>query len=440
MWDELGIDPCDDPKTIRRAYAARLKSLDPDRDPAAFTRLREALEWALAVAATEKQTFQPQRDQQASESEEEQGDDEENCLSARSTTDVYRALDNSSNSDRPAVVEASEGETFGESQPGAAERTLLESIEAALGRGDAGEAIKLYYRAAATGAVPLHGTPRLLDRVFAIAVDDRMTDRKAFRQFARTVGWDKPVREDDRSELRRRVLARLAAQDWYESLLASAEQQAGARRKQAKLARLMLGRICRYWRPRVDRAALKELLDQYRTHESWLRDHIDPEWVGVLERRWRRREIVSHVLFIVFLAAFLINGVRLFVLEAAAGTLSAWMLVIGGCAAAFLLWLLRLLIAGLRKLLRPPPRATEAAPPDNPDERLGWLERQAELAYEAMFDAPAGSPLAARYNDAKEFLYDAIALANRLGHNATAERLSQRLAEIKATYRSQFPA
>ena len=43
MWDELGIGPCHDPKAIRRAYAARLKKLDPDRDPAAFTRLREAL-------------------------------------------------------------------------------------------------------------------------------------------------------------------------------------------------------------------------------------------------------------------------------------------------------------------------------------------------------------------------------------------------------------
>src|SRR6516162_5965225 len=47
MWDELGIAPCEDPKAIRRAYAARLKLLDPDREPDAFARLRQAYERAL---------------------------------------------------------------------------------------------------------------------------------------------------------------------------------------------------------------------------------------------------------------------------------------------------------------------------------------------------------------------------------------------------------
>jgi hypothetical protein len=75
---------------------------------------------------------------------------------------------------------------------------------------------------------------------------------------------------------------------------------------------------------------------------------------------------------------------------------------------------------------------------DDPEAGLRWLEQQAELAYEAMYDAPPGAALAGRYSDAKEFLYDAIALAQRLGHAATAERLSKRLAHIKAVFRSQF--
>jgi len=79
-------------------------------------------------------------------------------------------------------------------------------------------------------------------------------------------------------------------------------------------------------------------------------------------------------------------------------------------------------------------------PPDDLEVKLRWLEAQAEEAYAAMYDAPTGSALAARYNDTKEFLHDAIGLARRLGHAAAAERLSLRLAEIKTIYRSQFPS
>jgi hypothetical protein len=67
---------------------------------------------------------------------------------------------------------------------------------------------------------------------------------------------------------------------------------------------------------------------------------------------------------------------------------------------------------------------------------LARLERLAEEAYDAMYDARFGT--SGHYSDAKEFLHDAIALATRMGDAATAERLQARLAHIKAVYRSQF--
>jgi hypothetical protein len=70
-------------------------------------------------------------------------------------------------------------------------------------------------------------------------------------------------------------------------------------------------------------------------------------------------------------------------------------------------------------------------------ERLRWLEAQAEEAYDRMYDA-GYSGATGCYSDAKEFLYDAIGLANRLGLTDEAERLSNRLAHIKAVFRSQF--
>ena len=47
-WALLGIEPTDEPREVRRAYARLLKTIDVDADAAGFVRLREALELAQA--------------------------------------------------------------------------------------------------------------------------------------------------------------------------------------------------------------------------------------------------------------------------------------------------------------------------------------------------------------------------------------------------------
>jgi hypothetical protein len=71
-------------------------------------------------------------------------------------------------------------------------------------------------------------------------------------------------------------------------------------------------------------------------------------------------------------------------------------------------------------------------------DQLHQLEALAEAAYDKMYDAHDPSGAAVCYSDAKEALYDAIGLARRLGKVDVAERLEQRLAHIKAVFRSQF--
>jgi hypothetical protein len=71
-------------------------------------------------------------------------------------------------------------------------------------------------------------------------------------------------------------------------------------------------------------------------------------------------------------------------------------------------------------------------------ERLALLERQAEQAYDAMYEAHSPSHAAACYSDAKEALYGAITIAEELRAEDIRKRLEDRLAHIKAVFRSQF--
>jgi hypothetical protein len=77
-------------------------------------------------------------------------------------------------------------------------------------------------------------------------------------------------------------------------------------------------------------------------------------------------------------------------------------------------------------------------PPDDPGKHLRWLEAQAEKSYSDMYESHSFGAATAHYSDAKEHLHDAIALARRLGNAADEKRLSDRLAHIKAVFRSQF--
>jgi len=79
-----------------------------------------------------------------------------------------------------------------------------------------------------------------------------------------------------------------------------------------------------------------------------------------------------------------------------------------------------------------------AGPDQETRQRLAALERAAESAYDLMYDARSPSDATAQYSNAKEALYTAIGEARRSGDEAAAERLSKRLAHIKAVFRSQF--
>lgn len=345
MWDELGIAPCDDAKAIRRAYAARLKQLDPDRDPEAFARLRRALEWALnsagdalPQAAGSDRAAEPAASawRTAARSEPEAG---------------HSPASRADNADAPALHPPAQSIDDDDVR----DRALLMAFDGALRRRDASEATVLYYRAAATGALSLARAPEALERLLAVAVNDMTLGAADFRNLVRIAGLDAPQsRTPVTSETRQRVLARLRAEDWYDGLVAAAQQRKGRlARRRRKIARLLLGRIGRHWHPRVDKAALRTWLAQYRTHESWLKDRLDPAWMSTLEGRLRRRDLFWSICFTLFIGALLLQFVYLTIVAVVDGPEELWPLLIAPFASLFLLWLLKLLVTQVLTLAIP---------------------------------------------------------------------------------------
>jgi hypothetical protein len=71
-------------------------------------------------------------------------------------------------------------------------------------------------------------------------------------------------------------------------------------------------------------------------------------------------------------------------------------------------------------------------------ERLEHLKMMGEKYYGEMYEASSPGGAIGSYSDAKECFYDAISLARRLGLEEETKALEERLAHIKAVFRSQF--
>jgi len=345
MWDVLGIAPTADPKAIRRAYAARLKQIDPDRDLASFARLRQALEWGLAQAtpparpAVERQPADLPADLTPRERQHNAEPVVIRLEQLNRDIEARRAPMAPMPREAPPRAAAPADATV-------PDRSLLVSLESALQRRDAGAAAPLYIRASATGALPLGDTERMLARLFTVALADPRFDRAELRALAKTFGWDRPQLDSAIvSDVRQRVFARLSAEDWYDDLVAVAQRKKRAPHKRVRAARLLLGRIRGRALFRIHRPTLQALLDEHARHDGWLQDRIDPAWVATLKRRMRRRELFANASLGLFLGALLLNAVSVFV-SGALGLLkddSTVGFLVAIPIAAVLFWFIRLL-------------------------------------------------------------------------------------------------
>ncbi len=77
-WKALGIEPTDELRAVKRAYAAKLKAIDPDKDPKAFLALREALQVAQWQVEYGEQDYDEPYEENEGEYDEEESWDEGN--------------------------------------------------------------------------------------------------------------------------------------------------------------------------------------------------------------------------------------------------------------------------------------------------------------------------------------------------------------------------
>ncbi len=283
MWQELGIEPTTDAKAIRSAYARRLKALDPERDPAAFQRLRQAYEAALASAPARGEARRPA---DLKSMPVKRSDARERAPPSAAAPDALPSPGPS----RPDAGGQAIYDPAPPLDPKDHARPVIRALHRALLDGDAQRALALLDEAIAKGDLPLVPDARLVDRLTDVVAEDRTLLAATFERLIRVFGWD-AYPKTSRSPAVKRAVARLEAAAWYAQLVADAQQRRfGARDTERNIARVMLGR--NKWLPlfagQPVKRRLRSELALYDRHCRWLEGRFDPQHIEWLRARTRQ--------------------------------------------------------------------------------------------------------------------------------------------------------
>jgi hypothetical protein len=308
FWTELEIAPTQDSRLIRRAYAARLKSFDPDADPERFQRLRRAYEVALRQAERSAEPAIPPAPPPR----------EDAATPAPPPAPVAGS---------PVVPDPVP------EPPDPMPDRILAGIADLFNRGETLAAIEGLERALQSGSLPLGFGEGAAEAVLIRTVGDRRIPVGALLRLAQRIGWDQAIGVGSRSarETRNRLFARIDAEAWHRRLTDIADRpllRSWRRRRLRHAARLLLGRSPRWTAHLVDRARpLRDLLTAYDLHAPWLEERFDPKRVAWCRRvvgAWFRLTPGHILLLLVGVAAAIQNPRVVLVWGLVFGAITAW--------------------------------------------------------------------------------------------------------------------
>jgi hypothetical protein len=318
VWQELGIAPTSDAREIRRAYAKRLRLIDTDRDIAAFQRLRQAFEAALAQTQTQTQT---QEKSVPPPIEEAAWPDVEAPTAAPAGSGA--AVDSFEMRAHSVSEDARERAGDTRPEPGSSARaadvphddlqrmTVRARIHLALREGDVETAFAALREALSAGFLPPTDAPEIA-HVMAAAVDDRSLPGDRFRLMAEQLGWSRPTFGVGNADLHEKVVERYEAEVWFDRLaqLAASSRSnswsdfwseswsdSWADHHRRWLARLLLGGASGWRLYFIFTGYLRTQLDAYDRFAPWLEHRIDRRrlaWLrSRLPSRWSRLWLVA---------------------------------------------------------------------------------------------------------------------------------------------------
>jgi hypothetical protein len=290
MWEVLGIGATDDPAAIRRAYAVRLKALDPDRDPEGFRALRQAYESALARTKYAKRprvtppaAIKVQLEIETKSDHRADGGDADERGAEQAHSGTVRA---------PSIPDT----LFADAQAESA--AALRKFHRSVADGDWTTAAAQLVSASARGLLPLADEEALAAEVMTGAMADRDLAPAQLRSLAQQVRWDGPLpwNRGAHDKIRQQIQERLEAEAWYASLFAQAAYPpprglnlngrlwGDPKQIERSAAMMVLGRM-----PPTHARYLKKWLDpllvQAQRHQAWLGPRIDRGVIDQLKNK-----------------------------------------------------------------------------------------------------------------------------------------------------------